>query len=180
MHAPQLYTGDGLRLHVGCGKWIFDGYVNIDVQPSELAPREPDILCDIKAIPLPDGCAKEVLGVHIFEHIDRWESESALQEWARLLQPGGRLILEMPDLMKCCRNILKGVEGKHPDQMGLWGLYGDWMLRNPHMMHRWAWTFATLQPLVANCGFVDVVERDTEFHSSGRRVRDFRLEAVKA
>lgn len=167
-----------LRLNVGCGKWCLDGWVNIDIAVSPLARKAPEILCDIRKIPLPDGCAAELMAIHVFEHVDRWDCEDTMAEWSRLLKRGGRMVLEMPDLIRCCRNIINGTEGKKPDQLGMWGLYGEPV--GPLMQHKWAWTFKTIRPLMERCGLADVKEERTMFHQSGRDVRDFRVEAIKA
>src|ERR1043165_6045687 len=120
-------TKEGLRLNLGCGRHVLsDGWTNIDAAISPRASRPPDILCDVKKIPLPDACAIEVMAIHLFEHLYRWECDDTIDEWRRLLRPGGLLVLEMPDLFKFCRNIIEGIPGKgHEDQLGMWGLYGD-------------------------------------------------------
>ena len=53
-----------------------------------------DLVCDITAIPEPDGAFDAVLCVEVFEHLP--EPLLALQEFARLLKPGGCLILTAP------------------------------------------------------------------------------------
>jgi predicted SAM-dependent methyltransferase len=166
------------RLNIGSGKWSLDGWINIDGVISPLATRPPDIICDIRKIPLPDGCAKEAMAIHVFEHIDRWDAEATLLEWARLLKRGGMLVLEMPDLIKCCRNIINNTQGKKPDQLGMWGLFGEPV--GAPMQHKWAYTFKTIQPMLANAGFHEISEQRTMFHLCGRDVRDFRVEATKA
>lgn len=175
MSDQQQFTD--LRLNIGCGKWVLDGWYNIDIAVSPLANKPPDLLCDIRAIPLPDGCAKEAMAIHVWEHVDRWECERTALEWARLLKPGGLLVLEMPDLFKCCRNILNGTEGKKPDQLGMWGLYGEPI--GPLMQHKWAWTFKTLAPFLERYGFTGMQEERTMYHHTGRDVRDFRITARK-
>lgn len=165
-----------MRLNVGCGKRRLPGYTGVDVVQRDGV----DIVAPAHEIPLLDASVHEILGVHIFEHFLLWECDGVLAEWRRLLRPGGRLVLEMPDLLKCCRNILDGRETKKRDQLGMWGLFGDATLEDVHMLHRWGWHFGTLQPFLAARGFVDIVERETEFHPAGRGVRDFRIEARKA
>lgn len=53
-----------------------------------------DIVSDITAIPEPDGSFDAVLCTEVFEHIP--DPVAALREFARLLRPGGRLILTAP------------------------------------------------------------------------------------
>jgi SAM-dependent methyltransferase len=165
-----------MRLNIGCGNRRLQGYVGVD------ATRRPaaDIVAPAHAIPLADGCAEEVLAVHLVEHVFAWEVPALLAEWHRLLKPGGLLALEMPDLLKCARNLAEGRKTKKPDQLCMWGIYGDDTLRDPLMMHRSGWWFDRLQPLVAAAGFVKISERETQHHATGRGVRDFRLEARRA
>jgi len=165
-----------LKLNIGAGNKRFDGYTGIDIAPGTAV----DIIAPAWDIPLADGCADEILGVHVFEHLYRWEAPKALAEWARLLKPGGLLALEMPDLMKWAVNIAEGKKNnKHPDQLGMWAAYGDPRLENPAMTHRWGWTFATIKPLLMEAGFEKAVEKVTQFHRTGRDVRDFRVEAQR-
>lgn len=173
-----------MRLNLGCGRHVLDGWTNIDVQPSSQAPRAPDILCDLKSIPLPDGCAEEAMAIHVFEHFYFWETPGVLLEWRRLLRPGGVLVLELPDLMKCCRNVLEGATlkkgGKDPNQLGMWGLYGDPREHDPYMVHRWGWAPATLRALLEVSGFTGVREEPTKWHPAGRAHRDMRIVSRKA
>jgi ubiquinone/menaquinone biosynthesis C-methylase UbiE len=53
-----------------------------------------DIISDITAIPEPDGSFDAVLCTEVFEHIP--DPTAALREFARLLRPGGELILTAP------------------------------------------------------------------------------------
>lgn len=165
-----------MRLNIGCGHRRLPGYTGIDVVPREAV----DIVAKADAIPLPDSCADEVLAVHLLEHFFEWEAPGLLAEWHRLLKPRGALVLEMPDLMKCARNLIEGRVGKRPNQLHLWGIFGDETLKDPYMMHKTGWWFSRLEPVVKAAGFTEIRERETVFHPAGRGVRDFRLEARKA
>lgn len=168
-----------IKLNIGCGGRKLPGYLGVDAVAERTAA---DIVANANHIPLPDGCASEVMAIHLVEHLLPWELSATLKEWHRLLAPGGKLVLELPDLIKCCQNIISGRTrtGKHPDQLGLWGLFGDDRLEDPFMLHRWSYTFSTLAPKVEAAGFRKVKEHVTQFHPAGRNVRDFRLEAVKS
>lgn len=73
------YDGRGDRSGLQTGAWDQSGL---------------DIVGDIAAIPEPDGSFDAILCVEVFEHIPH--PVEALREFARLLRPGGRLILTAP------------------------------------------------------------------------------------
>lgn len=172
-----------MRINVGCGRHVLDGWTNVDVQRSPKAKRDPEILAQATAIPLPDGCASEVMAIHLFEHFYYWEAPKALAEWHRLLKPGGLLVLEMPDVKKCAKNLLRLIEGediKSLDSLAMHGLYGDPREQDPWMGHRWGWTPKTIKPVLKKAGFGSFTEPPTQWHAIGRTLRDFRIEARKA
>lgn len=175
-----VYQGEAVKLHVCCGKRYLDGWVNIDVVAPIDGPA-PDILAHAKSIPLESGVADELMCIHGWEHFYRWECDAVMNEWIRLLKPGGRIVLELPDLHKCCRNILQGKgdtgTGEHEDQMGMWGLYGDPRMQDPFMVHRWGWHPKSLGRFLKEAGFVDIREEIPQFHRAGRLKRDMRLVA---
>lgn len=168
-----------MRLNVCCGRKILPDYMNIDIVPT--GDAKPDILCNALSVPLPDDCADEVMCIHGFEHFYRWEVDQLAQEWKRLLKSGGILVLELPNLVKCCANIVSGYKkpGKHPDQFGMWGLFGDPRTSNPHMIHRWGWSPETLGDFLAEQGFVEIREEVTQWHLGGRANRDMRIVCKK-
>lgn len=147
-----------------------------------MAREAADIVAPAHAIPLADGVADEVMAIHLVEHAHRWELPAILQEWARLLRSGGLLVIECPDLKKCCENVLSDLQkpGKHPDQMGLFGLFGDHRLEDPYMIHKTAYTFEALQEMVLAAGFEKAERTTPKFHGTGKYQRDMRLEARRA
>lgn len=164
-----------MRLNLGCGRMVLDGWTNVDIQASPRASRPPDILSDVRSVPLPDGCADEVMALHVIEHFYLWEAPDVLREWRRLLTPGGLLVLELPNIEAAARNLLAGMT----DQMCMWPLYGDPSHRDPFMCHRWGYTPATIKQLLEQNGFGDVRHKQPQYH--GKRVsRDMRVEAIKS
>lgn len=167
-----------VKLNVGCGGRRLPGYIGVDAVAERTAA---DIVAKADAIPLADGSVTEILAIHLFEHFYRWECDMVIAEWKRLLVQGGRLVLELPDLKKCCENVLSGkfLAGKHPDQLGMWGLYGDPREGDQFMAHRWGWTPQTIAEFLKSHGFVKVKHLQTQWHPAGRELRDMRIEAVK-
>lgn len=166
-----------MRLNVGCGGRRIPGYTGVDAVQRPAA----EIIARADKIPLADNSVEEIMAIHLIEHVHAWEAPDLLREWFRLLVPGGLLVLELPDIVKCCRNIADDYKlaGKHPDQAGMWGLYGDPREKDKFMAHKWGYCFGTLKPIVQEVGFIKIVEKPTQWHPVGRERRDFRLEARK-
>lgn len=171
-----------MKINVGAGKRTHPDWWNCDIEQDPGASQPLDQICDAKSVPLPDGCADVVQAIHLIEHLYRWEIDAALSEWRRLLKPGGLLILELPNLVKCCENYLAGRMrgGKDPDQLSRWGIYGDPRTGNPFMNHRWGYSPSELMGILHERGFVRAAELPTQFHPAGRSHRDMRIEAFKA
>lgn len=119
---------DIVRLNLGCEDKILEIYVNVDVA-SERVGKLPDVVCDVRKLDnFSDNFADETLAVHVVEHFWRWEVVKTLKEWVRVLKPGGKMILECPNLKSAREEFLKNVD-KHsrPGQEGqrtmclLWG-----------------------------------------------------------
>lgn len=188
-----------IHLNLGCGdKILFEEdkvWVNVDiVQPKinvgqtdprleqELDPGRPYFLqSDVtKLSNVTDNYADHIFTSHVVEHIPLYDLEDTFAEWMRVLKPGGTVAFEMPDIVKCCVNLLQMItsqDSKMINRMGLFGMYGEQFPDKPYMIHRWGWTFATLAPVLQRCGFVDIKETVPLTHMGP--VRDFRIEARK-
>lgn len=166
-----------IRLNIGCGGRNVEGFIGVDAVPRPAAK----IVAKADSIPLEDGTVSEIMAIHLWEHFYRWECAGVLKEWKRLLKPGGKLVLELPNLIKVCENIIRNrmVGGKHPDQLGMWGAYGDPRECDPYMSHRWGWSPETLTAFLKEHGFIKIVEKPTQWHPAGRVYRDMRIEAIK-
>jgi SAM-dependent methyltransferase len=170
-----------VKLNLGCGDKILDGYVNVDVAPSR-GGRQPDVICDLHALqPFADASADEVMAIHVVEHFWRWEVVDILKEWLRVLKPRGKIILECPNLLTACAEVMKNPEaasgpGKE-GQRTMWVLYGDPSWRDPLMCHRWAYTPASLGAVMREAGFTDIRQEPAQFKL--REPRDMRITGVR-
>lgn len=150
-----------IRLHLGCGKKHWPGFVNIDFQNS-------DIDCDIRKLPFCDEMADEAHAIHVIEHIQRFEVLETLKEWRRVLKESGMLVLELP----CLDKIIPFLARRETNpRMTLWALYGDPNYKNEHMMHKWCYTKEEMINLMIEAGFCDVREEKPCFHIGKRDMR---------
>jgi glycosyltransferase involved in cell wall biosynthesis len=174
-------NGAAIRLNLGCGDKVLPGYVNIDLV-DERAGHKPDIICDVRKLaPLPDAYADEAMAIHVVEHFWRWEVVEILKEWRRVLKPGGKIILECPNLLSACEAVLKNPEmasgpGKE-GQRSMWVLYGDPSWKDPLMCHRWAYTPQSLGAVMQQAGFTQIRQEPAQYKL--REPRDMRVTGIK-
>jgi SAM-dependent methyltransferase len=85
-------AGRRLILDVGCGLNKFPGAIGLDVNPRGRA----DVIADLDRFPYPFGDATfaEVRAIHVIEHVA--QPIAMLEEFHRLLVPGGRAVVVTP------------------------------------------------------------------------------------
>lgn len=170
-----------VKLNLGSGGSPLKGYINVDLSPERIGVA-PDVVCDIRKLSVfEDDYADEIIAVHVVEHFWRWEVVAILKEWVRVLKPGGKLILECPNLISACEEILKNPEvaaGPGPEgQRSMWCLYGDPVHEDPLMCHRWLYTPLSLGQLLFEVGLIDLKQEPAEFKL--REPRDMRITGTK-
>lgn len=84
-----------IRLNIGAGDTVIDGFTPIDRK------------FGTEAFPLnyPDGSVEEIRASHLLEHLNFEEAQAAFKEWYRVLKPGGRLRVAVPDARKVLESM---------------------------------------------------------------------------
>lgn len=162
-----------VRLNLGCGGKLLPGFVNVDLE-NNWSSKQPDVVADVtKPLPFPDDYADEVHAYHLFEHIQRWQAESVLADWVRVLKPGGLLVLELPCLDKILRLFAYFVREKKPidPRLTVWGLYGDPRYENEAMTHKWCYSVGELRQIMENQGLESVEVQQPQTHQPARDMR---------
>lgn len=79
-----------MKLNIGAGSTVIDGYTPIDRKlGSEAFP-----------LPYPDESISDIRASHILEHFTFGDAQKAMEEWVRVLEPGGRIRISVPDVDK--------------------------------------------------------------------------------
>lgn len=90
---PQLPDGE-VRLHLGCGKIDHPGFINIDAIPRRHV-HYAQAVCRLRRFD--DASVDLVYACHVLEHFSHLQVPAVLREWNRVIKPGGRLCLSVPD-----------------------------------------------------------------------------------
>lgn len=94
-----------LLLNLGCGKDLRKGFVNID-----LYSDDPNVIgMDVRKLELPDESTDLILASDILEHFSHREIDAVLAEWARVLKPGGKLLIRCPSLKLQAEAYVEGI-----------------------------------------------------------------------
>lgn len=175
--ARQLASLRPLRLNLGSGFRPRTGWINVDLGDGS------DLALDLRErLPFDDNSVEAIYTEHFFEHLDYpnlddstgWEIETAtrssdaltfLRECRRVLVPGGVLDIVVPDVEGIVREYIERHERPFPAD-AWWG--PKWCDTPLHCVnyvfrqgreHKYAYDEETLQRVLEQVGFVDVVRR---------------------
>ena len=81
-----------MKLNLGCGRFPLAGHVNVDADTTVPA----DVFHELDSFPYPfeSGSATHIVASHVLEHLQ--QPLAAMVEWARILKPGGRMLIRVP------------------------------------------------------------------------------------
>lgn len=119
-----------MKLHLGCGHRYLPGYQHIDIQDGE----NIHIQCDIKNLSefIHSSTVTEIYACQVLSYFSREELPQVLSEWYRVLKPGGRLRLSVPDFSVLCKFYNAGLS---LDWL-IGTLYGRCKINNQYIYHK--------------------------------------------
>jgi len=147
-------------LNLGCGGSRIRNYCNIDASPSTLC----DIVAPVDRIKVSSESVGAIYSSHLLEHIHRARAKGVLSEWYRVLKPGGKLYLCVPDEEVLFRIYLDNLphydteQGKYLVDRACYLTYGG--QANRYDFHFYGYSFATLRDLLQSVGFRNVQRFD--------------------
>jgi predicted SAM-dependent methyltransferase len=167
------------RLHFGAFDDVHDGWHNTDVTPHLLIARVPVVarlarrlgrlsaerwaayedgrfrrlhyLDLTRRLPYRDHTFEAAFGAHVLEHLTPAESQAALRELHRVLQPGAVLRIAVPDLDR----EVAAYDRAAPDAFLAGFLQGRTRSRSRHR-HWWHYNERNLREALERAGFRDV------------------------
>ena len=109
------------KLEIGGGPHAQPGYLHVDIDPGAHHLEWNAAAWDL---PLPDDWASEIVAVHALEHVAPARLVETLVEWRRVLAPGGRVQVHVPNGPALfAAFVTLPVEKKWPVMGSLLGMY---------------------------------------------------------
>jgi predicted SAM-dependent methyltransferase len=146
-------SGPNLKLHLGCGKRHLPGFVHVDRADFP----HIDFRAGVDRLDMfDDGVAELIYSSHVLEYFDRAEALRVLEEWKRVLRPGGVLRLAVPDFQS-----LSEIYFQHGRlDLILGPLYGRMDVDGVFIYHKTTYDFSSMREVLERCGFQDVRRYD--------------------
>ena len=148
-----MASGSELKLHVGSGPLVREGWVNID---SHAYPGVDHVLDVRGGLPFDDASATYVYAEHFIEHLPQADGLAFLRECRRVLKDNGILRLSTPSLDWVWATQY---------HLGTWGAESEairdcfWINRGFYGWgHQFLYNFPTLRSMLKLAGFADVVQ----------------------
>ena len=113
---------------------------------------KPDVVCDVRYLPVPDQTFDIVYSSHTLEHFGWNDIQRILKEWVRILKVGGELRLIVPNLRHVGYRLI--TDQVYPTDM--WNLYGE--QDYPKNFHASGFTPKILAALVESLGCFENIE----------------------
>ena len=144
-----------IKLHLGCGKRILNGWVHVDVSNYDHIDFNQSI-SDLSMFS--DNTVETIYFSHALEYFDRTEVVSVLTEWGRVLTKTGMLYLAVPDFVSLIR--IYSEKGNLGNILGpLFGKMNSG-IANQLIYHKTVYDEPSLSLLLQECGFINVEKYD--------------------
>lgn len=156
-----------MKLHLGCGQYYLEGYVNIDYPMQEHTVQQKsvaDLQTDLLLLKYPENTIDEVRLHHVFEHFSRSVVCALLSNWRMWLKPGGRVHIEVPDFEKSAKAALSLLKKPNERFVALRHIFGS---QEAHWaVHYEGYTKKTLTALLARFGYKAVSVKQSRYKAT--------------
>jgi predicted SAM-dependent methyltransferase len=96
------------KLEIGSGNRPLEGYEHLDINPD--CPHV-EYVSPMDNIPTEDNVFEEVIAIHVLEHASWRDTSQILSEWVRVLAPGGKVKIALPNLRFIMQSYLDAKNG---------------------------------------------------------------------
>lgn len=164
-----------IKLNMGCGGVILEGYINIDK-----IHKNADVLSDVFDLQVDEESVDEIAALHLLEHINPYKVPELIIMWKNMLKPGGKLVLEMPNLEAMCKEFEEASDEKRSELTlciyGANNCSGEGRIEDIDTPHLWGYYPSLVVRVLGDAGFKNIIASDEQ---STRPGINFRVEATK-
>jgi predicted SAM-dependent methyltransferase len=175
-----------MKINLGCGKKILDGYDNIDLNGRDIKI----IKCDIRLLPQYENESVDEILLHsVLEHLCNKDLRPSLKEWNRILKKQGILNIQVPNVIGAVKAFLSGTLQCHgfakhyphrtPEEVLFQMIYGraDIIGDNDPIecQHMTGFCYNRLNRFLEECGFKIIKANDTTDTSQNLEVEAIKL-----
>lgn len=143
--SEDFYDSAEMSIDIGCGDSPRAGHLGLDVRST----RGASVLADASSLPFRDSSFVLVFSSHSLEHFGHREVRSVLEEWVRVLRPGGVFEVRCPDLR--ARALLFAL---HPTWKDVVNIYGE--QDGEFNFHKSGFSYGLLKRLLQDLGIEDI------------------------
>jgi len=147
-----------MKLNLGCGDDVREGYLNIDVRRTKQNVLQLDLEKEMLK-PFPSDSVDEIIMKDFIEHLSWRVVEDFLKDCYRVLKKGGRMYIQVPDLEVIAKKVILNPNYRYGNLEG-WKAISFWVYGAQDYLenaHKAGFTIPTLKKLLESVGFV--VER---------------------
>jgi len=145
-----------VKLNLGCGLDIRDGYINIDIRKVHPKILVLDLEKELLK-PFPDNSAEEIIAKDFVEHLSWRVVEAFLKDCYRVLRPRGKMYIQVPDMEAIAKKVILNPSFKYGELEG-WKAISFWVYGagdyGEPSFHKAGFTIPTLRRLLESIGFI--------------------------
>lgn len=155
-----MLQADEIKLNIGAGSTVIPGWTAIDRK------------FGTEAFPLhyPNESVSEIRASHLLEHLSFTDVTKALNEWQRVLKPGGRIRISVPDAKKILSRI---------DEDDKWVFFAMGGQTDPDDFHRSMFDENRLTRSLTQAGLVNIARWESPNTDTAAHPISLNLEAYK-
>lgn len=155
-----------IKLNIGAGESDLPGFISVDIKTGTDAT---------KTLPYESNSVDEVYCSHMLEHVHYTKHIETVKDWVRVLKPGGRIRIAVPNFDLVLSQYLSG--DISPDKLNAW-LHGG--LAEDTDRHKIA-TFNPdrLEMLLRRCGVENIEPFEPEFDDCSKLDESINLQGTK-
>jgi glycosyltransferase involved in cell wall biosynthesis len=164
-----------IKLNVGSGGINYPGYLSVD-----LYDDRADIIMDITKLDFNYNAVSEILASHVFEHLNPYHVMDILKNWYDVLKPGGKLVMEMPNIEELCKKFVTATKAERYGVLN--AIYGSVNTTDKGLpsditsSHLFGWWPESLYDHLSLAGFQNIVFMPEQIPHPEC---NFRVEAIK-